>query len=220
MRRVLLGLVVPAALLAGWGIGSAAGAVPPASSPVAVVNAGIDLMLHGGLIGDVLVSARRALLGFLLGSTTALLAGTLLAHSRTLDALLTPSIRALRVVPPVTWLPVLLLGFGTGEVATVLVVAIAAALPVVVAASEVPPGATGPVMAGMRQGLTQSWLVLVAAELIGAAAGLGTVLAAAGGAGRPDRIAVAVLLLGLLVTAANTALGLAERLVRRLRSEV
>jgi sulfonate transport system permease protein len=70
----------------------------------------------------------------------------------------------------------------------------------------------------MRQGLTQAWLVLVAAELVGAATGLGTVLAAAGGAGRADRMLVAVLLLGLLVAAADAALRLSERLVARLHA--
>jgi sulfonate transport system permease protein len=219
MRRVLLGLVLPAVLLAGWAITSASGAIPAASTPVAVLHAGVDLVLHDDLVGDVLISARRALLGFLLGSTTALLVGTLLARSPTGAALLTPSIRAVRTVPPVVWLPVLLLVLGTGEAATVLVVAIAAALQVVLTTAGAPAGATAPVVAGMRQGLTQSWLVLVAAELVGATTGLGTVLAAAGGAGRPDRMAVAVLLFGLLVTAADAVLGLAERLVRRLRAQ-
>jgi sulfonate transport system permease protein len=218
MRRVLLGLVLPVLLLAGWGIASAAGVVAPVSTPVAVVSAGIDLALRGDLLGDVLVSGRRALLGFLLGSTSALLLGTLLARSATADALVAPLIRTIRTVPPVAWLPVLLLAVGTGEVATVLVVAIAAALPVVVAAAGARPGAPGPVVAGMRQGLTQAWLVLVAAELVGAATGLGTVLAAAGGAGRADRMLVAVLLLGLLVAAADAALRLSERLVARLHA--
>ena len=68
-------------------------------------------------------------------------------------------------------------------------------------------------VAGLRLGLAQAWLFLVAAELVGASMGLGFLLTESQSTGRVDRIILAIVLLALLGTLTNALLSLFERAV-------
>ncbi len=66
-------------------------------------------------------------------------------------------------------------------------------------------------MSGLRLALAQSWLFLVAAELIASSAGLGFLLVDSQANGRVDRILLAILMLGAIGLLSDTILGLFER---------
>jgi sulfonate transport system permease protein len=71
-------------------------------------------------------------------------------------------------------------------------------------------------VAGLRLALAQSWLFLVAAELIASSMGLGFLLMDSGQNGRVDRAILAIVLLALLGKLTDALIGLAEKsLLRR-----
>ena len=77
--------------------------------------AGADLAQRGVLFDDAAISIQRVLLGFVLGSAAGALLGALVGRSRTAGILLSPTIRAVRSVPTMAWLPFLLLLSASGR---------------------------------------------------------------------------------------------------------
>ena len=73
------------------------------------------------------------------------------------------------------------------------------------------PAATPPVLSGLRLGLAQGWLFLVAAELIASSMGLGFLLIDSQNTGRTDVMLLAIVLLAVLGKLTDTLLGVLER---------
>ena len=69
---------------------------------------------------------------------------------------------------------------------------------------------------GLRLGLAQAWLFLVAAELIASSMGLGFLLTDSQNNGRVDRILLAIVLLALIGKLTDSVVAVAEKqLLRR-----
>jgi sulfonate transport system permease protein len=77
------------------------------------------------------------------------------------------------------------------------------------------PAIVPTVVSGLRLALAQSWLFLVAAELIGSSIGLGFLLKDSQDNGRIDRMFVAIILLGVLGKLTDALIGLVERYLLR-----
>lgn len=243
--RTPLGLVVPLLVVGVWQWVTTSGRVPSyrLPGPLAVWEAGVDLARRGLLVEYVAISTQRVLLGFAIGAGLGLSLGALVGLSRRADALLATSVGALRAVPSLAWVPLLMLWMGIGEDSKITLVAIGAFFPVYTtvasALRHVDPhlvevgrayGLSGTrllrevqlpavlpsVISGLRLALAQSWLFLVAAELIASSMGLGFLLIDSGNNGRVDRILLAIVLLALLGKLTDALVGLAEtRLLRR-----
>lgn len=248
-RRVVatsaLGLIVPVLLLIGWQLLATSGEFSPSQLPTpgAVVRAFGELMTRGELWLHVAISTQRVLLGFAAGAGAGLVLGGLIGLSARARSLLAPSIQALRAVPSLAWVPLLLLWLGIGETPKITLVAIGAFFPVYTTVSaalahvdrhlvelgraygrsgvrlflqvQLPAIAPG-ALAGLRMGLAQGWLFLVAAELIASSIGLGFLLIDSQNTGRTDILLLAIVLLALLGKLTDGLLGLAERrLLRR-----
>lgn len=214
------GAIVPLAIVVAWWAVSAAGIVSPRllPSPQDVVLAALDLAQRGLLVEDLAVSLRRVLLGFAAGSLVGVLLGAGIGRSRTARILFAPVIAAIRAVPTVAWLPVLLLYVGVGEAPKVALIAIGAAFPVfsaLVGAYERFETPLAPaVVGGLRLGLAQSWVFLVAAELLHATAGIGFLLIDSSNGGRADRLLVGVALIVVLARLSDVLMAWLERRVR------
>lgn len=233
-------LPVPLALLAVWqllatsGIYSASQLPPPAD----VFLAARELIDRGGLMQHLTISTQRVLLGFLAGSAAGLTAGALVGLSSVARALLAPTLQAVRAVPSLAWVPLLLLWLGIDEQPKLVLVAIGAFFPVYTTLSgalahvderlvEVGraygrggwrllatvqlPAVTPAVFAGLRLGLAQGWLFLVAAELIASSQGLGFLLIDSQNSGRTDIMLLAIVLLAVLGKLSDAALSVVER---------
>jgi sulfonate transport system permease protein len=242
-RRVAhaaLGLALPLTLLATWQALASAGVysraqLPP---PYDVVLALRELLSRGELWQHVAISTQRVLLGFAAGSTAGLALGGLVGLSQPVRALFAPTVQAVRAIPSLAWVPLLLLWFGIGETPKITLVAIGAFFPVYTTVASalahvdphlvevgraygrtglrllgavLLPAATPPVLAGLRLGLAQAWLFLVAAELIASSMGLGFLLIDSQNTGRTDVILLAIVLLAALGKLTDTLLSLAER---------
>ncbi|MDA3805617.1 ABC transporter permease [Clavibacter sp. CT19] len=245
LTRTAVGLVVPAVVVGLWAVVTATGAVPAhlLPAPLDVVRAGVQLAEQGILGPYVAISLQRVLLGFALGATVGLVLGAVVGLSRVGRLLLAPTAGAFRTVPSLAWVPLLLLWMGINEDSKVTLVAIGAMFPVYTTVAgalrhvdphlveagrafgltRIPllvtvqlPAALPAVVSGLRLALAQSWLFLVAAELLAASMGLGFLLTESSANGRVDRVLLAIVLLAVLGAVTDAVVGLVERvLVRR-----
>ncbi|WP_144138205.1 ABC transporter permease [Paraburkholderia sp. BCC1884] len=237
-RWRIAGLILPLAFLAliEWLVraGVLAEHLVPAPSSIAETLWQLGGERLGRHIG---VSTLRVLAGFGIGSALALLLGAAMGLSRRLDALLDPAFQALRAIPSLAWVPILLLWMGIDEAPKITLVAIGAFFPVqlsvvagirgvdrkLVELGEVNrlspramftrillPASLPQIFTGLRTGLSLAWMFMVAAELIAATRGLGYLLSDGRETGRPDLVFGAILLLALLGKLSDSVLKLIE----------
>ncbi|WP_438943637.1 ABC transporter permease [Noviherbaspirillum malthae] len=191
-----------------------------------------DLLQHIG------ASTVRVLAGFAIGASLAIAVGALVGLHRRAEALLDPSFQALRAIPGLAWVPLLLLWMGIDELPKVTMIAIGAFFPVYLAVHagirdvdrklvEVGemyglsgvelvrriflPAALPSLFTGLRTGLSLAWMFLVAAELIAATRGLGYLLTDGRETSRPDIVIAAIILLALLGKISDSGLKLLEQ---------
>lgn len=242
--RRLVGLVVPLLLLAGWQLAVNAGIYSTAQlpAPLDVVAALRELLGRDVLWANIGASVQRVAIGFGVGALAGIAVGLLIGGSRAAEALLAPTVQAIRAVPSLAWVPLLILWMGIGEGPKLVLIAIGAFFPVCaalisgirsidrklveagrayglagpsLATGVMLPAALPSLFTGLRLGLAQAWLFLVAAELIGASRGLGFLLVDAQNSGRADIIMLSIVLLALLGTGTDWLLKLAERRLLR-----
>jgi len=235
----LLGTLLPLALLALGELSARQGWVPAhlLPPPTEVLQALWNLGLPG-VGGHVLASTLRVAAGFALGAGLAVAAGSAVGLWPTARALLDPSLQALRAIPSLAWVPLLLLWLGIDEAPKVVLVAIGAFFPVYMGVSaglrdvdrqlvEVArmmrltgpalvrrvllPAALPAVMTGLRNGLGLAWMFMVAAELIAATRGLGYLLTDGRETGRADLVLAAIVLLALLGKVSDAAMQALEQ---------
>jgi len=243
----LLGAVVPLLLVAAWQLSSTLGVfsayqLPP---PLTVARAAGRLWANGTLQQNVAISVQRVLIGFVIGAVLGVLLGGLTGLSRTLDRMLSPTLGALRAVPSLAWVPLLGLWIGLGEPPKIVLIAIGAFFPVYTTVfsalrhldpalvevgraygrrgiglfTEILLPATAPsLVSGLRLGLAQAWLFLVAAEIISSSVGLGFQMTNGQNQGLTDQVILAILLLALLGKLSDVVLALVEGRVKRNRS--
>lgn len=242
--RGVIGLIVPVLLLLFWqwlvnrGVYTR-GQLP---APVDVWRAAEQLNEAGELWANVRVSLVRVGWGFGIGSLIAIALGLLVGLSRLADALLSPTIGAFRAIPSLAWVPLLILWMGIGEQPKLTLIAIGAFFPVftslvggirqidrklievgyayglrrlALARSILLPASLPSLLTGLRIGLAQAWLFLVAAELIGAFSGLGYLLTEGQNAGRADIILLSIISLALIGKGTDLLLQWVERWLLR-----
>nr|WP_233550867.1 ABC transporter permease [Cryobacterium melibiosiphilum] len=234
------GALLPLAILLVWQLSITLGVVSVSQlpSPAMVFLAAIDLYERGQLTLYVAISTQRVLIGFAIGASLGVAAGALVGLSRGANVLLSPTLGAIRAVPSLAWVPLLLLWLGFGEQSKITLVAIGAFFPVYTTVSLALrhvdqhlveagrafglggirlftavqlPAVIPSVISGLRLALAQAWLFLVAAELLGASMGLGFLLSESGGNGRIDRIILAIVLLAVIGKITDAVVGIFEK---------
>lgn len=237
---ILLGFIVPAVLFTWWWIAAEYTSIPDylLPSPSQVVGAAVELANAGLLSTHILISVQRVLTGFAIGSTIGLALGALVGLSPVASKLLGPTLGAIRAVPSLAWLPLLTITLGIFETPKITLIAIGAAFPVFTTVSGALrhvdphlveagrafglgrlrllttvqlPAVVPSIVSGLRLALAQSWLFLVAAELLASSMGLGYLLTESANNGRMDRIFLAILLLAILGKTSDALVGLGER---------
>ena len=200
--------------------------------------AGIDLAERGLLGQYVAISTQRVLIGFVVGAGLGLGFGALVGLSRASDIFFAPTLGAIRAVPSLAWVPLLILWLKIGEESKITLIVIGAFFPVYTTvatalrhvdrqlveagrafglngvklfATVQLPAVIPSVVSGLRLALAQAWLFLVAAELIASSMGLGFLLTDSQSNGRVDRILLAIILLAILGKLTDAVVGLFER---------
>ena len=198
----------------------------------------IEQFQHGALWQHILVSSLRVLLGFFIGAGLAILIGVAVGLSRQVEAFIDPSFQALRAIPSLAWVPLLLLWLGIDEPPKITLIAIGAFFPVylnvisgikhvdrkLVEVGEIYgltryrlvtrifiPASLPSLFTGLRTGLSLAWMFLVAAELIAATKGLGYLLTDGRETGRADLVMIAIIILAVLGKISDGGLQWLER---------
>ena len=239
VKASLAALLLPALLLAFAETAVRTGLLPAnlMPPPSAVASTLVYLAGHG-LAGHMAASTARVALGFVSGAGAGLLLGAVVAlHART-RGLLDPSLQALRAIPSLAWVPLLLLWFGIDELPKLVLIAIGAFFPVytgvisgfagvdrklvevgllyrlpqpVLVRRVLLPAALPAILTGLRNGLSLAWMFMVAAELIAASRGLGYLLSDGRETSRADIVLAAILLLAVLGKLSDMAMLALER---------
>ncbi|MDH6235311.1 ABC transporter permease [Cryobacterium sp. CG_9.6] len=238
--RVFGGIILPVLLLAAWQVSTSLGLVSTSQlpSPEMVWKAGVDLAERGLLGQYAAISTQRVLIGFLIGAALGLTFGALVGLSRASEIFFAPTLGAIRAVPSLAWIPLLLLWLGIQEDSKITLIAIGAFFPVytTVAASlrhvdrqlveagrafgynglslfltVQLPAVIPAVVSGLRLALAQAWLFLVAAELLASSMGLGFLLIDSQNNGRIDRIVLAIIALAVLGKLTDALVGVFEK---------
>jgi sulfonate transport system permease protein len=237
--RLLLPMLLPLLVLGGAELAVRTGLLPahlmPPPSEVAVTL--LELARHG-LAGHVAASTLRVAAGFLAGAGAGLVLGALVALHSACARLLDPSLQALRAIPSLAWVPLLLLWFGIGELPKIVMIAIGAFFPVYTGVTSgfagvdrklvevgllyrlgpaalvrrvLLPAAMPAILTGLRNALSLAWMFMVAAELIAASRGLGYLLSDGRETSRADIVLAAIVLLAVLGKLSDMAMLALER---------
>lgn len=169
-------------------------------------------------------SLTRILVALLAAVIIGVPVGIAMGLSPTVRGILDPLIELYRPVPPLAYLPLMVIWFGIGETSKILLIYLAIFAPVAMSALAgvksaqqvriraaqslgasraqvllfvILPGALPEILTGLRIGLGVGWSTLVAAELIAATRGLGFMVQSAG-----EFLATDVVLAGIGVIAA------------------
>ncbi|MET0269877.1 MAG: ABC transporter permease [Sphingomonas sp.] len=247
MPRALAPFLPPLLLILCWHLASTAGLFPPqVLVPPGEVAATLLALARNGELADHLGrSLARLVAGFSLGALAGLAFGAALALSRWAEALFGPIFQAIRQVPVLAFIPMLVLLLGIDETFKIAVVAISAFFPVALATFDgvrgvpqrwfevarvyrTPPAqfvrrilipATAPaVLTGLRIGLTRAWLVLITAELLAADSGLGQMMEMGRQMFRIDVVLCGVFVSGLVGFALDRGAKLIEARATRWRT--
>jgi ABC-type nitrate/sulfonate/bicarbonate transport system permease component len=182
-----------------------------------------NLIVTGKLWAPLGVSAAGFAMGLVLSIVVGLPLGVVLGRSRTLNAMFDPFVTAFNATPRLVFLPLLMLWFGLGVTAKVVIVFIGALFPILINTYEgvrnadrglinvvrsfggsewdvarlvVVPNALPYIIAGLRLAIGRAILGVVVAEFFGAEDGLGVVMVQAA-----SRYQVDVVFAGLIVFA-------------------
>ncbi|WP_245607084.1 ABC transporter permease [Pseudonocardia spinosispora] len=245
-RLSLARWVSPLVLLVGWQVVSGSGLVserklPP---PTAIWRAAVEVTRNGQLGDGLAVSLNRLLVGFVIGAVIGAALGVVAGLLRWGDSVVDPVMQMIRNVPLFGLIPLLILWFGVGELPKLVLIALAAALPIYLnvhtgmrdadpglveaatvlgysrwqrLAHVVVPGAASYTLVGVRLGVASAWLALVVAETIAADSGIGFMINNARDFLRTDIVIVGLLVYALVGLLMDTVVRLIERRVLRWR---
>ncbi len=228
VRKAVRGVIFPILLLGvWWGLARLEIVLPLFLPPPGkVVTAFFALLRDGILAFNLKVSFARLVSGALLGISAGVVLGTLMGVSKTVEKLVAPLFNAVRQVPLLGWIPLIILWFGVAETSKLVFIAVGASYPIVLSTFEgirnvkkeyvevgrlfeysgfelfrkiILPSTLPPIITGLRLSLNIAWGQLVAAELFFAAAGgLGNMIGQGRERWRMDIVMVGVILIGVI----------------------
>ncbi|MGR3592472.1 MAG: ABC transporter permease subunit [Limimaricola soesokkakensis] len=193
-------------LLFVWWAITALGLVKPlfVPSPQAILAKFVDVWQNGftntSFLEHVAVSTARVFGAFLLACAVGIPLGLAMGMSPVMRGLFDPPIEFYRPIPPLAYLPLMIIWFGIGETSKVLLIFLSVFAPVALGARAgvrsaaieqihaaysfgasrwqvmrhvILPSALPEILTAMRVGVGFGWTTLVAAEMVAATKGLG-----------------------------------------------
>lgn len=229
-RQLTLSVATLAVLLAVWWAVAALQLISPLFLPPPdqvlqklITIAGPQGFMDATLWQHLAASLTRIVIALLAAVLIGVPVGIAMGLNSTVRGILDPLIELYRPVPPLAYLPLMVIWFGIGETSKILLIYLAIFAPVAMSALAgvksaqqvriraarllgasraqvlwlvILPGALPEILTGLRIGLGVGWSTLVAAELIAATRGLGFMVQSAG-----EFLATDVVLAGIAVIA-------------------
>ena len=244
--RPLLGTLSVTVMVAGWWAIAASGIVRAdmLPSPVDVWDALVEVTTQGyrgtTLWGNAASTLGRLLGGFVAATIAGVPLGLWMGSDRVANAALDWVVQFMRPLPPLSYMILLILWLGTGDMSKGMLLFLTA-FPIIVASSAagvrgvkrqrvqvalalgasraavfrhvILPSAAPMIMTGLQIALAAAFSTVVSAELLAATDGLGWMVISASTFLRNDIIILCILVLGLLGVGLASALRAADRRV-------
>ena len=248
LRRSLstrwISLLTLVALLAIWWAVTATGGIEPLFlPPPSAVLQKAWLLATTGYMDSTLwqhlaASLSRIGLGLGFAVLTAVPVGIAIGANRVARGILDPLIEFYRPIPPLAYLPLIVIWCGIGELSKVLLIYLAIFAPIAIATATgvrtvdpaklraaqslgasraqlirhvILPSALPDILTGVRIGLGVGWSTLVAAELIAATSGLGFMVQSAAQFLVTDVVVLGILVIALIAFAMEMGLRALQR---------
>lgn len=238
-------ILTSAALLAAWWGASHGGLVQSLflPTPEAVARQAIRVWTEGyvdATLGEhLMASLLRVFSALLVAIITGVPIGLAIGLSRIARGIFEPIIEFYRPIPPLAYLSLIIIWFGIGEVAKILLIYLAILAPITIATASgvravdatwlnaarslganrrhllllvILPATLPSILTGIRIGLGVGWSTLVAAELVAATRGLGFMVQAAAHFLVTDVVVLGILVIAAVALALETVIRLAQRL--------
>lgn len=184
-----------------------------------------DLFWERGFAGDVLISISRVLIAFALACAVAVPLGVLMGAFPAIEAIFAPFVSAWRYLPAPSFIPILLMWFGTGEAPKLALLFIGVifflitlimdhtknvreelvetaltlgASRATVVMKVVFPAVLPDIVTAMRQMLAMAWTYLVIAEIVASTTGIGAMMMRARRFLNTDEILSGIIVIGAL----------------------
>jgi ABC-type nitrate/sulfonate/bicarbonate transport system permease component len=235
--------IVPVVVVAGWEALSRAGLMPRyLPAPTLIVAALFEVAADGELARAVATSLYRVAVGFVLGTGAGTLIGLGAGLVPGIRHFFDPLVAFLYAVPKIAFLPVFLLLFGLGHESKIALITFSCFFPVFIASRHavlavdkhlvwtarnmgaaraitffrvIVPATAPQLFAGARIGLAHAFILLFAAELMGARGGIGPLISEGEDAGRFDLMFAGIVTFALLGFVGDRILMAVRRLVLR-----
>lgn len=231
-------------LIAVWQCASAFGYINPIvlPSPLSIAECFVSLLRDGTLLQNLLISSKRVLTGYVISAVLAVVLGIWIGLSPRFKRMRDLIIQILKPIPPISWIPLVILWFGIGESSKVFLIFIGGFFTILVNVVDgirridvklvelanamviprmkyilqvVIPYAAPNIFTGLRVGLGQSWMCVVAAELVASSTGLGYMIMYARQFGQTDVVIVGMLIIGITGKVMDSILLAVEKSVIR-----
>lgn len=194
----------------------------------------------GTMLEHIWASLQLALYGFGLGAVIGIPVGIAMAWNRKADLLISPLFQFLRPIPPIAWIPLMLIFFGIGQMAKASVIFVSTVTNCILnsylgikqtrdvhmwvartfGASRrqmlfkvAIPSALPMIFAGLSLSMNLAWMSLVAAEMLAADKGLGYMIQYARMMSRVDLVIAGMIMITVIGAVLNKILTTIEHAV-------
>lgn len=221
---VILSFVVPLVL---WTIITALKLVPPIflPTPMAVIQAGIQMFAENNLLADILASCQRVLIGFMLSAVIGVPIGLAMGTFYSMDRIFSPLVGTIRYMPITGFVPLIIIWLGLGEPSKIAIVTLGVVLYNVIMVADavkfipndminvaytmganrwnvlwkvIVPATFPSVLDTLRVNISGAWNFVVIAELLAAQSGLGFKIIQAQRFLQTDKVLVCIFLIGAI----------------------
>lgn len=192
------------------------------------------------LYGHLYFSLRRVIIGYSAATVLGIIVGIAMGTSRYAQAIIKPIFEMLRPIPPIAWIPLIILWFGVGELPKYAIIFIGSFTNVTLNAytgaqrvdstlvgcarmlgtSErdiflrvILPSCMPQIFAGMQVALSTAWMAVLAAEMVGAQEGCGWLILRGSDTTNIPLVLVGMVVIGLVGLFLATVMRAAERKV-------
>jgi NitT/TauT family transport system permease protein len=224
-RRIILPIIPFVGVIAIWEILARNFQPDLLPAPMVVAKATIELAKTGLLLNNIIASLTRVFSGFLLATICAIPLGIILGWYKRAGNTFSPLIEVFRTISPISWIPLAILWFGIGDLPAIFIIFITSFFPLLIATihacRQIDPvllrvaknfGANGRklflhvilpasfpyIIIGLRISLGISWVVIVAAEMVGMRSGLGYLIMDARNFLRTDFVMAGMVTIGII----------------------
>lgn len=227
LSEIMNYIAFPLLLIVLWEIFSKLQIFPPAILPSieTLFLTFVDGIKSGEIPQDLFISLVRVLKGYSIGIVLGLLLGVSMGISFRTNKFFTLIFDGIRQIPPLAWIPLLILWFGIGETSKIVLIAKSSFFPILLntinGIRNIPKGylevaklyrinkidlltkvyfpSTIPsVFVGLRLGAGAAWMSVVAAEMIASTSGIGYRINDARNLMQSDVVLVDMIIIGLI----------------------